>query len=42
MCVECRILEITFGSVKLKSFRVVRVFRPLKSINVVPSMKKLI
>ena len=36
------ILELSFGSVKLKSLRVVRVFRPLKTINVIPSMKKLI
>jgi Ion transport protein len=37
-----RILELSFGSVKLKALRVVRVFRPLKSINVIPSMKRLI
>ena len=36
------ILELAMGSVKLKSLRVVRVFRPLKTINVIPSMKKLI
>lgn len=30
------------GSVRLKALRVIRVFRPLKSINVIPSMKKLI
>ena len=35
-------MELSFGSVKLKSLRVVRVFRPLKTINVIPSMKKLI
>lgn len=37
-----RILEIGFGSVRLKSLRVVRVFRPLKSITAIPSMRKLI
>jgi len=37
-----RILELAAGSIRLKSLRVVRVFRPLKSINVIPSMRKLI
>lgn len=37
-----RIFEISMGSIKLKSLRVLRIFRPLKSINALPGMKKLI
>ncbi len=30
------------GSVKLKSIRVMRIFRPLKTVNALPGMRKLI
>jgi voltage-dependent calcium channel L type alpha-1S len=36
------ILEISVGSVKLKSLRLLRIFRPLKTINALPGMRKLI
>ena len=35
-------LELSIESVKLKSLRILRIFRPLKTINAFPGMKKLI
>lgn len=36
------LIELFMTSVKLKSFRVLRALRPLKSITVIPSMRKLV
>ncbi len=36
-----RLIEIGFGTLNLKSLRVVRVFRPLKTINTIKSRYRL-
>lgn len=36
------IIELSLDSVKLKSLRIMRILRPLKTINALPGMRKLI